>query len=118
MNKYLENLALRKQLLEARSTLCRLRIRYELDAMHDTLSWAQAGVMAVNALPVRSTVFGLALVAVGHNRLARLLTLAARMLLLARLASIAVNLLRKPSALPPSVRERTDGVVVDLYPRS
>ena len=118
MNKSLENLALRKQLLEARSTLCRLRIRYELDALHDTLSWAQAGVMAVNALPVRSTVFGLALVAVGHNRLARLLTLAARMLLLARLASIAVNLLRKPSALPRSVRERADGVVVDLYPRS
>lgn len=117
MNKYLENLALRKQLLQARSTLCRLRIRYELDALHDTLSWAQAGVMAVTALPVRSTVFGLALVAVGHNRLARLLTLAARMLLLARLASIAVNLLRKPSALPPSVRERADGVVVDLYPR-
>jgi len=118
MNKSLENLALRKQLLQARSTLCRLRIRYELNAMHDSLSWAQAGVMAVKALPVRSTVFGLALVAVGHNRLARLLALAARMLLLARLASIAVNQLRKPSALPPSVRERADGVVVDLYPRS
>jgi hypothetical protein len=40
MNKSLENLALRKQLLQARSTLCRLRIRYELNAMHDTLSWA------------------------------------------------------------------------------
>ena len=118
MNKSLENLALRKQLLQARSTLCRLRIRYELNALHDTLSWAHAGVMAVTALPVRSTVFGLALVAVGHNRLARMLTLAARMLLLARLAGIAVNLLRKPSALPPSVRERGDGVVIDLYPRS
>jgi len=114
MNKSLENLALRKQLLQARSTLCRLRIRYELNAMHDTLSWAQAGVMAVKALPVRSTVFGLALVAVAHSRLARLLALAARILLLARLASIAVNLLRKPSALPPSMREPTDRVVIGL----
>jgi hypothetical protein len=114
MNKSLENLALRKQLLQARSTLCRLRIRYELNAMHDTLSWAQAGVMAVKALPVRSTVFGLALVGLGHSRLARLLRLAARMLLLARLASIAVNLLRKPSALPPSMREPTDRVVIGL----
>jgi hypothetical protein len=114
MNKSLENLALRKQLLQARSTLCRLRIRYELNAMHDTLNWARAGVMAVKALPVRSIVFGLALYGVAHSRLARLLTLAARMLLLARLASIAVNLLRKPSALPPSVRERTDRADTDL----
>jgi hypothetical protein len=43
-----------------------------------------------------------------------LLTLAARMLLLARLASIVANLLRKPSALPFSVRERTDRVVIDM----
>jgi hypothetical protein len=70
--------------------------------------------MAVKALPVRSTVLGLALVAVGHSRLARLLALAARILLLARLASIAVNLLRKPSALPPSMREPTDRVVIGL----
>jgi len=118
MNRSLEHLALRKQLLQARSTLCRLRIRYELNALHHTLSWAQAGVMAVNALPVRSTVFGLALYGLGHSRLARLLTLAARMLLLARLASVAVDLLQKPSALPPSVRKRGDGVVIDLYPRS
>jgi hypothetical protein len=70
--------------------------------------------MAVKALPVRSTVFSLALVGLGHSRLARLLALAARMLLLARLASIAVNLLRKPSALPPSMREPTDRVVIGL----
>jgi hypothetical protein len=114
MNKSFENLALRKQLLQARSTLCRLRIRHELNAMHDTLSWARAGVMAVKGLPVRSAVLGLALYAVPHGRRARLLTLAARMLLLARLASIVANLLRKPSALPFSVRERTDRVVIDL----
>lgn len=114
MNKSLENLALRKQLLQARSTLCRLRIRYELNAMRDRLSWARAGVMAVKVLPVRSALLGLALYGVPHSRLARLLALAARVLLLARLASIAANLLRKPSALPPSVRERTDRVVIDL----
>lgn len=93
MNKSLENLALRKQLLQVRSTYCRLRIRHELNAMRGALSWA---------LPVRSAVLGLALVGVSHSRLARLLTLAARMLLLARLTSIAVKLLRKPSALERS----------------
>ena len=114
MNKSLDNLALRKQLLQARSTLCRLRIRHELNAMRGTLSWARAGIMALKALPVRSAVFGLALAGVAHGRLARLLALAARILLLARLASIAVNLLRKPSALPPSMREPTDRVVIGL----
>jgi hypothetical protein len=114
MNKSLENLALRKQLLRARSTLCRLKIRHELNAVLDSLSWARAGATAVKALPVRSAVLGLALYGVSHSRLARLLTLAARTLLLARLASIAASMLRKPSALSPSVRERTDGVVIDL----
>jgi hypothetical protein len=114
MNKSRENLALRKQLLQARSTLCRLRIRHELNTMRDSLSWARAGVMALKALPVRSSVLALALYAVPHGRLARLLMLAARMLLLARLASIVGKLLRKPAALAPSVRERTDRMVIDL----
>lgn len=114
MNKSLDNPALRKQLLQARSTHCRLRIRCELNAMRDTLSWARAGVMAVKALPVRSIVLGLALSGVPHSRLARLLVLAARMLLFARLASIAADLVRKSSIVPPSVRERTDRMVIDL----
>ena len=113
MNRSRENLALRKQLLQARSTLCRLRIRCELNAMRDTLSWPREGVMAVKALPVRSIVLGLALYGVPHSRLARLLMLAARTLLFARLASVAANLLRRPSILPPSVRERTDRVIID-----
>ncbi len=114
MNKALENLALRKQLLQARSTLCRLRIDYELTAMRDSLNWAQAGVMAIKTLPVRSTIFGLALQGMGHKRLARLLTLAARTLFAVRLTGIALTLLRKPAAAPPYVRERTDRVVIDL----
>lgn len=114
MNKPPESLALRKQLLQARSTLCRLRIRYEFNAMHDRLSWARAGVRAAKALPVRSAVLGLALYAVPRSRLARLLALTARMLLLARMAGIVASMLQKPSTLLPSVRERTDRVVIDL----
>jgi hypothetical protein len=71
MNSALEHLALRKQLLQARSTLYRLRIRSELDAMHGSLSWA-----------------------LRHSRLARALGLAARVLLFARLARSASRLWR------------------------
>ena len=113
MNKSLENLALRKQLLQARSALCRLRIRHELNTLHDSLSWARAGVMAVKALPVRSALFGLVLSSVSHSRLSRWLGLAARTVFLARLARTALSLLRKSSPPPPSVRERTDRAGID-----
>ncbi len=114
MNKALDNLALRKQLLQARSTLYRLRIRHGLIALHDNLSWARAGATAFNALPVRSALFGLALSGLPHNRLARLLALASRTLLLVRLTRIALSLLQKFSTPPVSVRERTDRLDVDL----
>lgn len=114
MNRSLEELALRKQLLQARSKLYRLRMRRELDAVHGTLGWARAGAMAARALPVRSAVLGLALYGAAHARLARLLALAARMLLLARLATAAYKLLQKPLAAPSSsVRARTDRGVLD-----
>lgn len=93
MNKTLEDLALRKQLLQERSALCRLSIRHERDSMRDTLSWARA---AVKWLPVRSTVFGLAKNVLAHGRLARWLSLAARVALLAKVASVTASLLRKP----------------------
>ena len=103
MSKSLEDLALRKQLLQAHSTLCRLRIRHEVNAMRGPLNWARAGVMVASALPVRATLLGLALSGVPHGRLARAVAMAARILLFAKLAAFAVNLLRKPSAPQPPV---------------
>jgi hypothetical protein len=102
MNNSLEYLALRKQLLQARSTLYRLRIRHEVDAARNSLGWAQAGVMAAKALTLRATVLGLALHGVPHGRLARWLALAARVVLLAKAAGSAVRLLQKPP--PPATR--------------
>jgi hypothetical protein len=114
MSKALENLALRKQLLQARSALYRLKIRYEADAVHENLSWARAGVLAFRALPVRSTLFDLALYGMARSRLARLLKLAAQILLFARLASIAVALLQKPPVLLPTSREPANDADIDL----
>lgn len=66
VNSTLENLALRKQLLLARAGLCRLKIRRELDTVHDTLA-----------------------------RPARILAFASSGLLLARLASLAIRFVRR-----------------------
>ena len=91
MNRSLDELALRKQLLQARSALYRLRIRRELDALRDRLSWTRAAVTAASALPVGSAMLGLALYGVTQSRLARLARLAAPVLLLARLARVAIR---------------------------
>lgn len=91
MNKPLEILALKKQLLVARSTLCRHRIRHELNALYDPLHWRRAA----DTLPVGSTVLGLALFGAARGRLSRLLAVAIRTLLFAKLANIAANVLRK-----------------------
>jgi hypothetical protein len=66
VNDSAEVLALRKQLLLARSTLCRLQIRQELDGVQATL-----------------------------KRPTRLLTLAARTLLVGKVALGAFKLLRR-----------------------
>lgn len=100
MNKTGENLALRKQLLQARSTLCRLRIRHELNTLRDSLGWTRRMVSAVTATPVRAAAFGLALYGVSRTPLARVLALAVRALLLGRLAKLALT--RGRGRPPPS----------------
>lgn len=103
MSKALEVLALRKQLVQARSSLYRHRIQYEISTMRDALSWTRAGVMAVKALPVSISVVGLALAGVPHSRMGRMLALAARVLLLAKLAIVAVRQRNEPSLSSRSV---------------
>jgi hypothetical protein len=98
----LEQLALRKQLLLARSALYRLRIRHELNTVRGMLTPARMGIEVAKTVPVRAALIGLALAAIPRDRLARFLVFATRALFVARLTGIAVQLLRKPSA-PPTV---------------
>lgn len=94
------DLELRKQLLLARSTLYRLRIRVELGSMGDRLGWARGIAGAAQARPFRFAAAGLALYGLANSRAARMLALAARLLLLARLAGGAIGLLRKNTSNP------------------
>ena len=101
MNKTLADLALRKQLLQARSALYRLQIRRDFDSVGATLSWAQAGVKMAASLPVRSGLYSLALLALGQGRAARLLRFASRVILFVRLTNIAVAMVRRSATDPP-----------------
>lgn len=100
MTKPLEQLALRKALLQTDSVLYRRKILQELHAVRASLDWRQEGMKAATSLPARPILFSLALRCLGHGRLARLLAVAGRVMLLAKVTSIAANILRKPPASP------------------
>ncbi len=61
MREPVEVLALRKEVLIARSTLCRLKIRRDAAAVRGTLSPARSGMALAGAAPVRELGLGLQL---------------------------------------------------------
>lgn len=101
MNRPVDDLVLRKEVLLARSSLCRLKIRYRANALRQCLSWRQAGATAVRTAPARTAFFLLAAEGLGRDRMARWLAFAGRVLAIARLTNLALALLRRPPAGPP-----------------
>lgn len=96
-----EELDLRKQLLVARSSLYRLKIRHEAGALLESLSWRHAAGAVASSQPARSAAFLLALEGLGESRMARLLVFARRVLMVARFTRIALDLPGSPPAGPP-----------------
>ena len=101
-----EDLALRKELLLARSSLCRLKIRYQASVLRESLSWRRVGAAVATSPPGRDALFLLAAEGLGHYRVARWLSFAARALAIAKLASLAIGLMSRPA---PGPREGADG---------
>lgn len=90
MSAALEALARDKQLLLARSSLCRLQLhRRSLDLRH-SLPWDSAAVVVTAAPALRRIGFGLVALLAGLDRTARFLRLAGRVVLIARLAGSAI----------------------------
>lgn len=102
MSESAELLALRKELILARSALYRLKIGGEVVALRESLSWARAGLSVAGSVPVRNLAFGLMLSGLGGGRLARFIALASRTLVVARLAVVAIGMLRGRPAGPPA----------------
>jgi hypothetical protein len=94
MNEKLQELAARKRLLLARSALARLQIRHQLYGVHSSMNWVNVGMQAVTSRPVRSALFGLALSRLGHNRVARLLAIASKAILFAKITGVALDVKR------------------------
>lgn len=99
-----DRFAQRKQLLVARSTLCRLKLRHDVMATRESFT----GVRAVSAIAGshagRSAAFLVAVEILGIERMAHLLATARRALAVARIARIAIEWFRRPpeeAAGPP-----------------
>jgi hypothetical protein len=95
MNKPGDELALRKEVVLARSSLCRLKIHYRAAALRHSISWRGAATAVAAAPPARAALFLLAAEGLGHERTARWLAYAGRALAAVRLTSLALGLLRK-----------------------
>ena len=99
MKARLEPLASEKEMLLMRSALCRLRLRRATHNLRDSLHWKRAAV-AVAAVPaIRRIAFGLALSLAGFGRTARMVMLAGRIVLFAKLARSVIDYARHRAGL-------------------
>ncbi len=100
MNKSFQERVARKRVLLNQSALYRLMIRQEIHTLGENLQWAKGWVSAGSKMPVRSILFGFLLQHLGHGHFARLLVLAGRLILLARISRTAVGVLRRFRTTP------------------
>jgi hypothetical protein len=98
MNSPVDDLVFRKKLLVAQSSLHRLRIRNEVRALREGLSWPRAGAVVLGSRPVQSALFLLAAEWLGTERVAVWLANARRALVVAKVALAAVALVRNTAA--------------------
>lgn len=92
-------LALQKEVLLARSALCRLRIHRDAGQVREGLSLAKAGTALAGSGPFREVALGLAATGLGGGRVARFIALAGRAVVIARLA-LALYRAARPAPAP------------------
>ncbi|MCM2329568.1 MAG: hypothetical protein NDI88_16955 [Lysobacter sp.] len=102
MSDRLEVLALERQLLVARSGLCRLKLRSRSQALRDSLSWRRAAVAAAATPAAGRLAFDLALTFFGGRRAASAVVFASRALSLARIVKALAGYARIPAGAPRS----------------
>lgn len=100
MSARLEVLAREKELLLMRSALCRLQLRRRADDARESLPWNRAALAVATAPAIGRLALGLALSLAGVGRTTRMVMLAGRVVLLAKLAVPVINWARGLSVPP------------------
>lgn len=101
MSTRLDALAREKEMLLARSALCRLRLQQRAGEARAALPWTRAAGPVASAPTLARTVFRIALLVAGAGRTSRLVTLAGRIVMAAKLARPVIAFARglaKPAA--------------------
>jgi hypothetical protein len=91
MSSASELLALRKEVLLARSSLQRLKIARDAGALRESLRWPRAAAAVVASPQGRSVLFGALLLLAGRGRFARLVRGTAAIVGLGRLAWVLTH---------------------------
>ena len=106
MNSAGDDLAFRKKLLVARSSLYRLHIRNDARALREGLTWPRAAKAAASTPAGRDAAFLVAAEVLGRARVAGWIAAARRALVVARLAAAAMALLRARRSVPDEAPDR------------
>ena len=106
MSKRAELLALERDVLLARASLCRLKIQRDAIRLRQSVSLGQVGTAIAGSAPTRELVLGLLLSGLGGSRVSRVIAFASRALVLARIGLAAIGMLRpSPPAAPEPRRD-------------
>jgi hypothetical protein len=92
----LETLAFERRQLQDRSALYRLRLRRDAVAVRSALSWNPAPAALATSPMLRTVAWSLAMSLLGVGRAARVLLIAGRVILAAKLARAAIGYVRAP----------------------
>ncbi|MES2354709.1 MAG: hypothetical protein V4568_09980 [Pseudomonadota bacterium] len=90
----LEELALRKEVLRARSALYRLKLQHELHTIGNSFQWTKAGAKVMTSLPMRSALLGLIFKFLPDSKVSRLLTLMSQAALFTKMTRIIVDVFK------------------------
>jgi hypothetical protein len=100
MNARLDRLARDKEILLARSALCRLHLGREVHSLRESLQWKRAAVAAARSPATRRIIVGLAVACLGLSRVARAVAVAGGIVLFAKLAVATIGTRHVRSAAP------------------
>ena len=101
MSESQELLAIRKDLLLAQSSLYRLKVARDAARVRESLSPGNVGAAIAGSGSARNVALGLLLAGLGSGRVSRLIRLASRALVVARLALAAFGMMRAQPTPPP-----------------
>ena len=94
MSKSMDELALRKQVLQAKSTLHRLEIQRHAQGVGDSLGWMRTGAKVVGSLSVQTGLLGLAMRRVTGSPVGQAVALTSGFVLLSKIAGLVLRLIR------------------------